>query len=219
MFSRTLVDAPRGPAVTATDVPKAREVPRSPRSGLSLEALDEILTLQLLVAWAGEANTDPSRLGYWRTSMVDEFGGEDLFKRLTPRTYRWAVLEAARLAAKVVDARARERTADADQLVSLFRLDFAMDERLDDRLAYLKRSGSEPVAALQGLKPIAAPWDRKAFEAWLGELPKSAHTGTPTGRQLKGVMPSDPVLAARSLCAALLPLSDAYPAPYYRIAR
>jgi hypothetical protein len=53
---------------------------------LECNVLDEILTLQLLVAWAGEGLSDPPRLGWWRTMLVDEFGGEDLFKRLTPRT-------------------------------------------------------------------------------------------------------------------------------------
>src|SRR5690349_12871798 len=69
--------------------------------------LDEILSLQLLVAWAGEGHTDPPRLAWWRTSLIDEFGGEDLFARLMPRTWKWAVLEAARSAARTIDAEAR----------------------------------------------------------------------------------------------------------------
>lgn len=205
--------------MTATDAEKAREVARSPRSGLSPEDLDQILALQLLVAWAGEANTTLPRLGFWRTAMAEEYGGEDLFQRLMPRTYRWAVLEAARLAAKKVDALARERTADADQLISLFRFDFALDERLDDRLAELKRSTEVPWEALPALKPVASGWDRPAFEGWLAELPKFGHSATPTGRQLKGPLPEDRLEAARALCAALLPLSDGYPAPYFRTGR
>ncbi|PKN53851.1 MAG: hypothetical protein CVU56_29675, partial [Deltaproteobacteria bacterium HGW-Deltaproteobacteria-14] len=54
--------------------------------------LDAVLTLQLAVAWAGEADTDPPRLPYWRTALSDPFGGEDLLRRLAPRTWRWAVL-------------------------------------------------------------------------------------------------------------------------------
>ncbi len=183
------------------------------------EALDQILTLQLLVAWAGEADTDPPKLGWWRTALADEFGGEDLFQRLMPHTWRWAVLDAARLAAKRVDARSRERTADADQLVSLFRFGFALDEHLDDRLAELKRSGVEPVEALPGLKAIASAWDRVSFDAWLADLPVSTHTASPTGRRLKGAPPDEPVLAARMLCAALRPLGESYPAPHFRTAR
>ena len=37
--------------------------------------------------------------------MCDEFGGEDLMKRLAPKTWSWAVLESARAAAKRVDDR------------------------------------------------------------------------------------------------------------------
>jgi hypothetical protein len=103
-------------------------------AGFETAALDHILSLQLLVAWAGEADTEPPRLGWWRTALADEFAGEDLFQRLMPHTWRWAVLEAARLAAKRVDVRSRERTADADQLVSLFRFGFALDEHLDERV-------------------------------------------------------------------------------------
>ena len=190
----------------------------STKISVDREALDQILTLQLLVAWAGEADAAPPRLGWWRTAMADEFGGEDLFQRLMPHTFRWAVLEAARLAAKRVDARARERTADADQLVSLFRFGFALDEQLDDRLAELKRSGSTPLQALPGLKATGT-WEQAAFEAWLKDLPAADHTNSPTGRRLKGSIPEDPVLAARQLCSALRPLTDSYSAPHYRTGR
>jgi hypothetical protein len=43
-----------------------------------------LLTLQLLVAWAGEALSDPPRLGWWRTMLVDELGGGDLCQRAEP---------------------------------------------------------------------------------------------------------------------------------------
>ncbi|MCC0179870.1 BrxE family protein, partial [Waterburya agarophytonicola K14] len=52
--------------------------------------------LQFFVAWAGEGLTDPSRLNWWSTQLLDEWGGEDLFKRLLPRTFEWALLEATR---------------------------------------------------------------------------------------------------------------------------
>jgi hypothetical protein len=190
-------------------------------TGTSLDAgaLDQILTLQLLVAWAGEGDTEPARLGWWRTALADEYGGEDLFQRLMPHTWRWAVLDAARLAAKRVDARGRERTADADQLVSLFRFGFALDELLDDRLAELKHSGIEPAEALPGLKPITSPFDRSAFDAWLADLPAAGYTAGPSGRRLKDALPDDRVLAGRMLCSALRPLIDSYPAPHFRTGR
>ena len=37
--------------------------------------LDEILALQLTVAWAGEAAGEPPRLGWWKTDLVDKEGG------------------------------------------------------------------------------------------------------------------------------------------------
>jgi hypothetical protein len=86
------------------------------------DQLDEVLALQLSIAWAGEANTEPKRMGWWRTGMCDEFGGEDLLKRLTPRTWEWAVLESARAAATKVDDRARNRAEDPDNLITLYRL-------------------------------------------------------------------------------------------------
>ncbi len=49
------------------------------------EELDAVLMLQFFIAWAGEGLTDPSRLGWWSTQLLDEWGGEDLFKRLFPR--------------------------------------------------------------------------------------------------------------------------------------
>src|SRR6187455_1033423 len=52
--------------------------------------LDEILSLQLAVAWAGEAAGEPARLGWWKSDLVDGEGGGDLFARLVPRTAKWA---------------------------------------------------------------------------------------------------------------------------------
>ena len=48
-------------------------------------ALDAILALQLTVAWAGEGLSDPKRLDWWRTDLVDALGGGDLFARLLPK--------------------------------------------------------------------------------------------------------------------------------------
>jgi len=63
-------------------------------------AVDAALEAQLIVAWAGEAGEE-RRLGWWRTDMVAEFGGEDLFRRLMPRTSDWAVLQVVREAARL----------------------------------------------------------------------------------------------------------------------
>ena len=176
--------------------------------------LDTILTLQFAVAWAGEADTDPPRLRWWRTSMVDPYGGEDLFKRLAPKTWRWAVLQSVREAARRVDEAARARAAEPDGLHSLFHFGFHLDEALDDRVAVLKAQHPDPLDALPSLRELLAGWDPSTLEAFLTR-DDTAHEATPTGRLIKGAMP-EPDLAARRLAAALLPLADRYPAPHYR---
>lgn len=181
-------------------------------TALATTTLDRILTLQLAVAWAGEALTDPPRLGWWRTAMADEYGGDDLFARLAPATARWAVLQVAREAARRVDAKARATTADADRLVTLFFLGFDVDEHVDERLRHLKHATPDPKEALPGLA-ITASWRRDAFAAWLGDLGAASHKVTPAGRRLQ-----DPPVAvdrlAEHLAAALSPLAERYPLPH-----
>ncbi len=186
------------------------------RGAATQEALDRILGLQLAVAWAGEGMTDPPRLSWWRTALADEFGGEDLFRRLVPRTWRWAVLEAARAAARRVDAEARAQAADADQLVSLFRLGFELDELLDDRLADLKRTTADPAQALPALGAVIAGWARDGFTAWVESMGRPSIAASSIGRRIKGEPPDDPVEVARALVAAMAPFSDRYPAPHFK---
>jgi hypothetical protein len=199
------------PSEGVDPVPANPSVPR--------EVLDEILALQLLVAWAGEASSDPPRLGWWRTSLVDEFGGEDLFRRLTPRTWKWAVLEAARIAACSVDAAARVHAADGDQLCSLFHFGFAVDEQLDDRLGELKRSTPEPARALPELARTSGSWDPTKFVAWLAALAPVTAAASSVGRRLKAQPPEDLAAAARMLAAAMAPPTDHYPAPHFKVTR
>lgn len=183
------------------------------------DVLDQILVLQLLVAWAGEGASDPPRLGWWRTSLVDEFGGEDLFRRLTPRTWKWAVLEAARVAARSVDAVARSHAAAGDQLHSLFHFGFAIDEQLDDRLSELKRSTSDPAEVLPGLVRTSSGWDLAQFIAWLSSLAPVTAASSSVGRRLTSAAPSDHAAAARMLAAAMVPITERYPAPHFKVER
>lgn len=199
--------------------PSPRLRSRTVTGAASKQALDRILTLQLIVGWAGEGKTDPPRLGWWRTALNDEFGGEDLFKRLAPRTWRWAVLEAARAAARKVDAEARAQSADADELISLFRLGFAIDEQLDDRLAELKRASADPAEVLPELGAAIARWDRDAFGAWLTGLGAATVAPSSIGRRLTGEPPTDPVETAVALVAAMAPLAERYPATHFKTAR
>lgn len=183
------------------------------------EQLDEILKLQLSIAWAGERNTDPPRLGWWQTGMCDEFGGEDLLKRLTPKTWSWAVLESARAAARRVDDRARNRAEDPDNLLTLFRLGFEVDEQLDERLLELKQSGRPIAEALPELADLSGEWSEKRFSSWVQSCGEPGFTATATGRRLKGSAPKDLGETARNLTAALLPIDKEYPLPHFRLGR
>ena len=185
-------------------------------STTSAATLDAILTAQLAVAWAGEGGEEP-RLKWWRTDLASEFGGEDLFKRVLPHTWQWAVLEGAREAARRHDADVRARDADPDRLLTLFRLGFETDERVGERLADLKRSGQSPVDALPGLRDVVGPaWSKSAFADWVAGHGDSTVVSAPVGRRLKGEAPESAELLVKKLVAALHPLADAYPMPHAR---
>ncbi|MFT4625786.1 MAG: hypothetical protein ACI8PZ_004457 [Myxococcota bacterium] len=183
---------------------------------LPTSTLDHILSAQLIVAWAGESGEEP-RLRWWRTDLVSEFGGEDLFQRLLPHTWRWAVLEGAREAARRHDATLRAKAHDADQLTTLFRFGFAVDERLDERLRDLKTAGRAPARALPQLAEVVHPeWDRDRFVAWVQSHPGADAVAAPAGRRLKGTRPESLERLTDHLVAALAPIPDAYPLPHYR---
>ncbi len=187
------------------------------------QALDFILTVQLIVAWAGEA---PPRLGWWRTLLTSDYGGLALLSDLAPRTAPWAALQAAREAARRIDAAARARASSPDELVSLYHLGPAVDERLTERLRLLKASGRAPHVALPGLARVLgtgdswdAAWDADAFMSWAREQGRPDTTTEPVGRRLTGSIPPALDVAAARLAAALVPLAADYPLPFYRIAR
>lgn len=152
--------------------------------------------------------------------MMSEYGGEDLFKRLLVNTWDWAVVQAVREAARRHDARLRSKVHDPDTVVSLFRLGFAVDERADERLMELKRSGVAPGLALPKYgELVGESFRRDGFERWLRSQGEATFDAAPAGRQLKGAPPDDLSETVRSLVAALAPLSDSYPLPHYRRAR
>ena len=115
--------------------------------------LDLVLTAQIVLAWAGETGEEP-RLGWWRTDLVSEFGGEDLLRRLLPRTYEWAMPQAVREAARRKDAELRAQVSDPDQLVTLYHFGFELDERLDERFQAHKRADRSPLERLPGLREV-----------------------------------------------------------------
>lgn len=183
---------------------------------LPISAIDSILSAQIAVGWAGEAGDAP-RLGWWRSDLVSEYGGEDLFKRLLPRTWQWAVLQGVRAAATRHDAALRAKDHNPDGLVSLFNLGFELDERIEERLQELKQAGSVPTTALPGLAELfQREWSRSDFTDWAEAHVKTDYTTAPVGRRIKAAPPSSPETMVSQLVAALLPLGDEYPLPHFR---
>jgi hypothetical protein len=185
------------------------------RSPIPLSVIDHALTAQLVVGWAGEGGEE-RRLGWWRSDLVSEFGGMDLFRRLLPSTWTWAVLQGAREAARRRDAELRRQDHDADRILSLFSLGFDLDERIEERLQDLKRSGREPQEALPGLVgSIELPWSRDRFLEWVRGHGDTDTTSKPVGRRVKGNPPASLDQLVLRLVGALAPLADKYPLPHY----
>jgi len=189
------------------------------QSPIAPSVLDAILVRQIVVGWAGEAGEE-KRMGWWRTDLVSEFGGEDLFKRLLPTTWSWAVLQGVREAASRLDAELRAQSHDADELITLFSFGFSIDERLEDRFQHHKLSGEAPTVALPGLTSIVTEhWNRESFEDWAKGHGKVTVEKLPVGRRLRGDVPESLELLAKNLVAGLAPLSNEYPMPHYRRSR
>lgn len=185
------------------------------------DALDDILTWQLLVAWAGEGNGELQRLGWWRTDLTDEAGGGDFFRRLLPKTWQWAAFEAAREAAILQDKSSRLQLAQGDRLNTLFFWGFEIDEQLNDRLLVHKHSQQPVEAALNFPLSLSEAFDSDAFEQVLAAVERPQYQVVPGGREIAAIEASPSVIdcAERShlLAAALIPLSDRYPMPFYRL--
>lgn len=189
------------------------------RAPIPKSELDRLLTAQLALAWAGETGEEP-RLGWWRSDLTSEFGGEDFFQRLLPRTWKWATLQAAREAARRRDAELRAQDHNPDRLITLYHLGYELDERLDERLNELKASGQDPGDALPGLKDVVTKeWVPDRVAEWLGAGGDVQPVTAPVGRRLKGEPPASLELLAGQLLAACLPLTDSYPLPHYRRAQ
>jgi hypothetical protein len=187
-------------------------------SKVTESTLDAILALQMTIAWAGEALCEPKRLGWWRTDLIDQAGGGYLFQRLFPKTQQWASLEAVRQVAIAQDKQMRQGMAQPDQIRTLFFWGFAVDEQLGDRLMAHKHSGSPPEEALPVPLTLGNSFVRADFEAAIA-IPSQVidFRVVPGGREIESGMPESLELRARNLTAALLPLSDRYPLPFYRL--
>jgi hypothetical protein len=186
---------------------------------MSPTEIDALLGAQAAVAWAG-VKGDTARLGWWKTELMTEFGGEDLFKRLLPHTWDWAVVQALREAARRHDGRMRGKVHDPDTVVSLYRMGFAVDERADERLLELKRSGVAPGMALPAFgELVAESFRRERFEGWVRGHGEAQYEAAPAGREIKGPVPSSLEETVKQLVAALVPLGAQYPLPHFRRGR
>ena len=183
---------------------------------LSNEVLDDILSIQFLVAWAGEGGKGAERLGWWDTDLVDKYGGGDFMKRLVPRTHAWAGLQAVREAARRKDREIRSQAADPDRIRSLFYLGHQVDRQLDDRLSELKQQEEEPSRLLSLLEVIDAEFDADEMAETLGLMGDINIEQTPGGRRVRGDMPDNLRATIRNLAAALVPFVEHYPQPHYR---
>lgn len=180
--------------------------------------LDTIIVYQFTIAWAGEALSQPPRLKWWRTDLVDEAAGGDLLQRLAPRTHLWASLEAVREAAVLADRKARQRMADPDKVRTLFFWGFDVDELLLERIRQLKGSQQEPTKVLPMPLPLGAEFDPVQLEQAIKDTgEETPYFVQASGRELKTDWPDEPAIAARMLLGAMLPFAPEYPAPFFRI--
>ncbi len=183
-----------------------------------MSAIDLTLTAQFIVAWAGESgDEDEPRMGWWRSDLVSEFGGQDLFERLLPNSWRWAVLQGAREAARRRDEVSRQRDHNPDRLISLFNLGFDLNERIEERLRELKTAHSAPMEALPGLKAFLEDdeWDQDVFVDWVKAHGEVKSERALAGRRLTGTPPEALDQLTKRLVAGLAPLADQYPLPHY----
>ncbi|MDJ0745661.1 MAG: BREX-6 system BrxE protein [Xenococcaceae cyanobacterium MO_167.B27] len=188
------------------------------KNKIAPEELDVVLMLQFFVSWAGERLTDPSRLGWWSTQLLDEWGGEDLFKRLFPITFEWALLEAVRKVAIQADKQKRINLAQPDNVCTLFFWGFGIDEKLEERLSFHKQNASNPYDILNFPLDLKEDFEEKVFEQAIQKFnPEVKYKIVPEGREIKGVIPELIADAAKNLVSGLIPLADRYPMPFYRI--
>ena len=178
--------------------------------------LDAILAIQFTIGWAGEGRCSPPRLGWWDTDLIDEAGGGDFMARLLPQTHAWASLEVVREAARRVDFNARSKITEPDKLRSLFFLGFELDEQLAARLAAHKRRGRPPAEVLPLPLPLTAEFSQERLAAALhgGDV---AFISVANGRELQGKPPDAAEALVKRLATALVPFSEHYPLPFYKL--
>lgn len=184
----------------------------------SEQTLDVILTLQITIAWAGEGLCEPKRLSWWNTDLIDSSGGGYMLQSLLPKTCHWASLEVVRQAAIQQDFQARQNLAQPDHVCTLFFWGFVIDEQLNDRLSQHKRRGHSLDKTLSLPLELGQQFSTTQLESAI-RVPNQVidFKVTPSGRELVGKTPDSLELCVRNLTAALLPLMEQYPMPFYRL--
>lgn len=102
---------------------------------------------------------------------------------------------------------------------TIFFLGFTVDEALDERLRAIKLVGGAP-ADMPALDLInGSPFERGNFERFCESLSAPLPVKrSPIGREITGPAPDSPLGLIERLVAALVPVPEAYPLPFYRIA-
>lgn len=186
---------------------------------LAPSVLDDILIVQMACACAGGAWDDGTGLRWWPSRLVDDVGGLDFFDRLAPATRSWAALDAALRAARMHDEHRRDAIGGkAVRVRTIFWLGPDVEEALSRRLHHHKMEGSDPQGVFGSAVQTGERFDKAAFERFLEGLCGREVAGiSPGGRELKAPPVKDPLLMVRRLAAALLPLPDRYPLPFFRL--
>lgn len=191
-----------------------------------------ILGLQCLVAWAGEAQAQPARMPWWRSSVMDDLGARYSLDLLLPRTAAWAELEVVRRCASAAERRRRATSQHPDAIRSLFSLGFELDQALEQHLKKMKAERRTPhdTLAWPGDMAPSDTLDRGQLAQVLGAQSNRVEFKTTTlGRELLNTIAPEPtadldeahlkeaLTFARRLAAAAVPLDDArWPMPYAR---
>jgi hypothetical protein len=109
---------------------------------------------------------------------------------------------------------------DPDKLRTLFFLGFVVDEALSDRFSMLKREGRSPVEVLQ-LGLLQQKFSVEALSTALKRPDVSFKVasggGGTSGRQLTGSCPEDLKEMVSRLAGGLVPFSDDYPLPFFKV--
>ena len=201
-----------------SDAGLASTIKRNDR--ISQRDIDSLLAAQLVVAWAGEKgdseDSSSQRLGWWQTNIVGE-GAEYDLKELLPNTWRWAMLQTVRHAAKIHDASVRAKDHDPDRLLTLYSLGFEIDEKVDERLVQFKQSSKPLEEALPEVASIInSSWSIDRFTTWVEKHGKESSTAVPAGRRLKGQPPEQINVLLGRLIAGLAPIAETYPLPHFK---